>query len=62
MLNILLRSHLVFFGTSRHIKAHETNYALKSVRGVCKQDIEMYNWLKNSLKSCKFSKFCYWKR
>ena len=43
MFNILLRSHLAFFGTSGHIKSH--NYILDSLRRVCKQKIEMYTTL-----------------
>ena len=30
-------------------KSHESNYTLESVTRVCKQKIEMYNYLKNSL-------------
>ena len=32
-------------------KTHEGNYTCESARGVCKQKTEMYNYLKDSLKS-----------
>ena len=32
-------------------KSHERNYTLESARRVSKQKIEMYNYLKNILKS-----------
>ena len=42
MFNILLRSHLAFFGTYGHIKSHNNNYTLDNLRKVCKQNTEMH--------------------
>ena len=62
MFNLLFPSHLTFLVLLDIFKIHKSYYTLKSVREVCKQDIEMYKYLKNSLKNCKFCKFCYWQR
>ena len=47
MFNILLRRYFAFFFELLDIfKSHESNYALESVRKVCKQGIEIYNNLR----------------
>ena len=48
MFNILLRSYFAFFFFELLdiFKSHESNYALESVRKVCKQGIEIYNNLR----------------
>ena len=48
MFNILPGSH--FYVPLHIFKAHESNYTLESVMKVCKQKIDMLNYLKNSLK------------